>query len=69
MKGLDDTGRRRVVEVVMNIGFTVSNALRYCILIATSQRLCGALTERGHKVVASDRMDRLPHSLQEKLGR
>mmetsp|Transcript_21468 Transcript_21468/g.42848 ORF Transcript_21468/g.42848 Transcript_21468/m.42848 type:complete len:466 (+) Transcript_21468:123-1520(+) len=35
---------------------------------AVGKRLCGALTDRGHKVVASDRMEKLPHSLSVKMG-
>ena len=35
---------------------------------AVGKRLCAALTARGHRVVASDRMDQLPGSLRRAMG-
>ena len=35
---------------------------------AVGKRLCAALTARGHRVVASDRMEQLPGSLQRTMG-
>jgi threonine 3-dehydrogenase len=35
---------------------------------AVGKRLCAALTARGHRVIASDRMDKLPGSLQRAMG-
>lgn len=36
---------------------------------AIGKRLCAALAYRGHRVIASDRMERLPGSLQRSLGK
>lgn len=35
---------------------------------AVGKRLCGALAARGHRVVASDRMEHLPGSLKRSIG-
>jgi threonine 3-dehydrogenase len=35
---------------------------------AVGKRLCAALTARGHRVIASDRMERLPGSLKRSMG-
>lgn len=35
---------------------------------AIGKRLCAALTARGHRVIATDRMEQLPGSLQRSMG-
>ena len=36
---------------------------------AIGKRLCGALTARGHRVIATDRMEKLPGSVQREMGK